>query len=157
MKEQVLVVDRKLIDNNYGASSNEIVKVDESDFFSCVVTNHKFRWRNEVENDRNLKQIVAYCIISCGNKIFITKRLRKQTEVRLHDRLSIGVGGHINTVDDKNDNLIINGMERELHEEVFINCDYTINFVGLINDNSTDVNCVHTGVCFMINLDNCNC
>lgn len=48
-------------------------------------------------------------------------------------------------------------MLRELFEEVNIPCSYSYNFYGIINDNSTDVGTVHTGVCFIVKIKEKNC
>ena len=62
--------------------------------------------------------------------------------------MSIGVGGHIST-----DDAAINdaspyeqGMKRELDEEIIIETEFKNRFVGMINDDETDVGRVHLGV-----------
>ncbi len=157
MQENILITDAKLINGLYGESDKYMMQAKLEDFLSAVQNAHTFMPRDQVENDPTKKQIIAYCVIRKGDEIFVTKRLKKQSEKRLHDRHSIGVGGHINTTDLTSENVVLVGMERELFEEVYINDDFTAEFLGIINDNSTSVNSVHCGACFMINLKSGDC
>ena len=158
MRELVMVADAKWLNERFGESSNIVIQVNEESFIESINNNHQFIARNVAEINNAYKQIVSYCLIACKNDIFITQRTTKQTEERLHNKYSIGIGGHISSVDNKTDNktndIVITGMLRELYEEVEINTSYSWKFYGIINDNSTEVNSVHTGVCFLIELDN---
>lgn len=157
MIEKVLVLKRSEVDSLYGVSQEKLIKINFDEFINNVDKSHQFIPRNLAENDDSFKQIIAYCIITCGSKIFVTKRLKKQTEIRLHDMLSVGVGGHINPIDCADGNVVMQGMARELSEEVYIGSTFTYRFLGLINDNSTAVNTVHAGACFEVNLDMPEC
>ena len=154
----ILVTDARLIVGLYGESNEFLLEAKEDDFLGAVDKAHTFIAREDAENDPTKKQIIAYCVIEKGDSVFMTKRLKKQTEVRLHDRRSIGVGGHINTTDVvEGVNVVKEGMLRELNEEVFISDDYSVEFLGIINDNSTSVNSVHAGVCYKIVLRSGDC
>lgn len=78
------------------------------------------------------------------------RRLKKGGEPRLHGKLSIGVGGHINPPDVKQDSnekdLIAAGAWRELSEEIHIQGEAPVRVVGLVNDESNPVGSVHLGV-----------
>ena len=63
---------------------------------------------------------------------------------RLHDRWSIGVGGHLNPGDRD----IAGGLRREWHEELVADFTADFRFVGLLNDDTTEVGRVHLGVVF---------
>lgn len=158
MKEKVLVVESKDFNLHYGDDNNKIIRVDEKSFLDYVNSKHKFISRNIVENDFNYKQIISYCLIKYKNYVFMTKRKNTQFERRLHNLYSVGIGGHINSIDrSETDNILIIGMQRELHEEVSIEAEYNYNLLGIINDNSTNVNKVHAGVCFIVELKNKKC
>jgi predicted NUDIX family phosphoesterase len=77
-----------------------------------------------------------------------------QGEGRLHRKRSIGIGGHISTIDADIDGgkPYEEGMRRELDEEVCIRSPYTARCVGLINDDQTDVGRVHLGVVHLFDL-----
>ena len=72
---------------------------------------------------------------------------------------SLGIGGHINPIDEENASLqrslYDNGVEREIAEELRIEGGYRQHVIGLINDDSTEVGAVHLGVvhCFELEQD----
>lgn len=106
------------------------------------------RW---AEQDSSLKQIIPYTIVTDGESVLSLRRLDKGGERRLHGKLSIGVGGHINPVDKESaprhgDDLIAAGAWREIEEELYIPQDAKMKVVGLVNDESNPVGSVHLGV-----------
>jgi hypothetical protein len=50
-------------------------------------------------------EIIPYLLIRYDNKLFMVRRLIGQTEKRLHNKYSIGIGGHINPT-EKTDDII---------------------------------------------------
>lgn len=128
-------------------------KLDEIPYF--------FGQRYYLEERPQYKQIIPYCIIYESNpranpsaRILTYRRSRKGQEVRLHDLLSIGFGGHITPVDLYSIQielypLILTACYRELEEELpklFYNLN-SVSFGGkYIYDNTTEVNAVHWGV-----------
>ncbi len=119
---------------------------------------YRFIDRNDAENDPSLKQIIPYVLIRCGARIMLMKRLREQSERRLWDKYSIGIGGHLNPEDGETDffDAFLSGLERELHEELDISTEYACRLVGCINDDTTDVGRVHFGIVFQALLTNDN-
>lgn len=110
--------------------------------------------RPEAEQDPSYKQLIPYCIFKCGDLVFAYTRGTKQGESRLHAKRSIGVGGHISTLDrDSADEPYLAGMSRELEEEVSIETRFQEQLVGLINDDSNDVGKVHLGIVHVFDLD----
>lgn len=112
--------------------------------------------RGDVEEDVTFKQPIPYAIIKRGNEVFVYKRLSGGGETRLHDQLSIGVGGHMNRINDVRNwdlNLMIN-FYRELNEELDINVDDIPQpeIVGLINDDAGDAGLFHIGILMVLNL-----
>jgi predicted NUDIX family phosphoesterase len=98
-----------------------------------------------------------------GDEILLLRRLAQGGESRLHGKLSIGVGGHINPVDDggaaggpaargAGADLLDAGCRRELEEEIDLRCPYTLSAVGVINDDASDVGSVHFG---LVNVARC--
>jgi predicted NUDIX family phosphoesterase len=88
---------------------------------------------------------------------------RKGSEKRLHDLYSMGIGGHINSMDEFQQSngqeisfkeLVMAGMMRELHEELIQRPleDRPV-FRGIINEEITDVGKVHLGALFVIVTD----
>ena len=77
--------------------------------------------RPEAEEDPSYKQLIPYCVFRCGDEAFFYTRGSAQGEGRLHAKRSIGVGGHISTLDrDSSQETYLAGMERELDEEIEI-------------------------------------
>ena len=107
--------------------------------------------RRHAEQDSSLKQIIPYCIVTSGDDVFLLRRFNTQGESRLHDKLSIGVGGHLNPIDGAGD-VLDAGLARELEEELHVSCDWKAEAVGVINDESDDVGSVHFGVVHRIDL-----
>ena len=108
------------------------------------------RW---AERDSSLKQVIPYTLLTHGDEIFLLRRTARGGEARLHGKLSIGVGGHINPVDlDGAQDVLDAGCRRELEEEVALSTSYALDTVGVINDDSSDVGSVHFG---LVNVARC--
>jgi predicted NUDIX family phosphoesterase len=111
--------------------------------------------RGDAEKNECFKQPIPYAIIKRGQEIFVYKRLSGGGESRLHDKLSIGAGGHMNFVEDAKDfnEILDENLYRELTEELDINGEYEIKVAGLINDDENEVGRVHIGLLVIIELD----
>lgn len=110
--------------------------------------------RPDAEEDPSYKQLIPYCLFRHGDSIFHYTRGTKQGEARLHAKKSVGVGGHISTLDrDSQQETYLAGMERELDEEVSIETGYREQLIGLLNDDSNEVGKVHLGVVHVFDLD----
>lgn len=110
-----------------------------------------YRPRPEMEEDPSFKQLIPYVIFRYKGedgvtKLFSYSRGKGNGEARLTSKWSVGIGGHISSVDDAENNPYRDGMRRELEEEVKIDTEYTDACVGLINDDETEVGKVHLGV-----------
>ncbi len=110
-----------------------------------------FRPRPEMEEDPSFKQLIPYVIFRWTDEngvihVFQYRRGKGQGEKRLHAKKSIGIGGHISSVDANQSNTYDEGLRRELEEEVRIETTYSENRVGIINDDETEVGKVHLGV-----------
>ena len=95
--------------------------------------------RSEAETNPEFKQLIPYVIIACGDQILSYRRGKRGDESRLHSKLSIGIGGHINDQDEDYEA----GVRREMREEVGI--DWYAPPVAALNDDSNDVGKVHLG------------
>ncbi len=114
-----------------------------------------YRPRDEMEQDISFKQLIPYCIFMHDGKIFHYERGTDQGESRLHRKRSIGVGGHISTLDEsETEHAYILGMRREIDEEIEIQGEYTQELIGILNDDITEVGKVHLGIVHLFNVDN---
>lgn len=101
--------------------------------------------RPVAETDRTLKQIIPYLVLRDGDRIFLMKRTRAGGDSRLHDRYTIGVGGHLNPGDGS----VKDGLRREWREELDAGFVPTFEFVGLLNDDTVDVGMHHLGLVYL--------
>jgi len=109
---------------------------------------HAFIDRPVAEVSPEFRQIIPYVIIRNADDYFVLKRTTKQTEARLHHKLSLGIGGHVNP-----GHTLLEGLQKELDEEVHIGGDYAMEFIGMINDDTTDVGRVHLGAAYLLEAD----
>jgi predicted NUDIX family phosphoesterase len=110
-----------------------------------ISTRHFFIDRPVAEISPQYKQIIPYVIIRCSDDYFVLERTAKQTESRLHHKVSLGIGGHINP-----GHTILEGLEKELAEEVDVDTDFKLDFAGILNDDSTEVGRVHLGAVYLL-------
>lgn len=141
--EQVLVVPRPLALPN--GSFRGLQAVDEAWLHDLVATAGEFRARPDMEADRSFKQLIPYLVLRDGPGWFLMRRTRAGADRRLHDRWSIGVGGHLNPGDLD----LLNGLRREWSEEIDAVFVPEFQFVGLLNDDDTDVGSVHLGAVYL--------
>lgn len=121
--------------------------------------NTSYRPRNDVERDPSWKQLIPYVIFRHAppggqETVFQYTRGKGMGEGRLHSKRSVGIGGHISSVDAAadGDNPYQEGMRRELDEEVAVGSPYQTRCVGMINDDQTEVGSVHLGVVYVFDL-----
>lgn len=137
---------------------NAVIKVIDKDIMTKILSEGIFEQRNILENDPSHKQIIPYAVICCGDEVYLFHRTKKQTESRLHNLYSLGVGGHMNPFGDKLDLAYMHHeLEREMTEEVLMHDECRVERiepVGFINDDTNEVGKVHLGVLYNIILNN---
>lgn len=113
--------------------------------------------RGDVEEDPSLKQPIPYVVLfrrgdGGETELFAYTRLTGGGEARLHGKVSVGVGGHMNRgfSHDTLETVVWEEAARELEEELRFAGESTdppsARFVGLINDDSGAVQQVHLGL-----------
>ena len=131
---------------------------DDIDRYLSVILDPQhasYRPRPEMEQDPSFKQLIPYCVFRCNGQIFYYQRGTAQGETRLHAKKSVGVGGHVSTQDLNGESIpYIEGMRREIEEEVDLETGWVESCVGLINDDETEVGKVHLGIVHVFDLDN---
>jgi predicted NUDIX family phosphoesterase len=113
--------------------------------------NTQYLPRGDMEDDPSFKQLIPYCIFQFvddagENHIFQYTRGKGGGEARLRAKKSVGIGGHISTLDAHDASPYHLGMQRELEEEIVIDTEFTQSLVGLINDDENEVGKVHLGI-----------
>ena len=147
--EQILVITRELFDT---LGSFQGINTDVDSYLPTILDpkNNFFMDRGAAEEDPTHKQLIPYVLIRLNGQFVHYSRSKAGGEARLHSKRSLGVGGHINPEDKREDHLgydtYMAGVEREIAEEVVIDGTYTQKIVGLLNDDSNEVGKVHLGV-----------
>jgi predicted NUDIX family phosphoesterase len=106
-----------------------------------------------VEENPAYKQLIPYVLMSYQDKYLSYIRGRRAGEARLVGNRSIGIGGHINPVDNEIPlfdtnfrELYLTAVKREVAEEVSVETSHTDRIVALLNDESNEVGSVHLGI-----------
>jgi predicted NUDIX family phosphoesterase len=146
--ERVLVVPTRIVEEL--VNSNEgIFPIDLGKLRDLIEKNAFFIDRDIAENDETLRQLIPYVLIRQQGKFLLLRRTKKQQERRLHGKLSLGVGGHINLNDGSTPwQAFLKGMEREIYEEVNVEV-LQLSYMGLLNDTSSPVSRVHVGLVYL--------
>jgi len=143
MGEQVLVVPRAAIPDAadwYGLRTDGL-----HGFVDLVERVGRYEPRSAMEVDPAHKQIIPYLVLRDGPRFFLMCRTRAGADARLHDRYSIGVGGHLNPGDDG----LVGGLRREWAEELIADFVPEFSLVALLNDDTTEVGSVHLGAVYV--------
>ena len=154
--EQILVIKRELFDS---LGSFQGIQTDVEKYLSTIInpSNNFFMDRAEAEEDPTHKQLIPYALFRHNGKFINYMRSKSGGEARLHAKRSMGIGGHINPEDEREDHLgmetYLAGVEREINEELNIQGNYTQKIVALLNDDSNEVGKVHLGVVHLFELE----
>lgn len=151
--ELVLVLPRDEVPGGCGFHG---VRPTDASFLALLrdaVTAHgRYLERSVAETDPSFKQLIPYVVVRNAGDVFLMHRTDAGGDARLHGRASIGVGGHLNPVDDGEDALLA-GLRREWDEELDAPWEPDFRLVGLLNDESNPVGSVHLGVVFSVEAD----
>ena len=155
--EEILVIPRELFDK---LGSFQGIETDVVRYLEAILdpANNFFMERGKAEEDPSFKQIIPYALFHHQGQYLHYTRGKSGGESRLHAQGSIGIGGHINPVDERADPLgretYLAGVEREIDEELLISGGHKNKIVALLNDDSNEVGKVHLGVVHLFELEN---
>mgnify|MGYP001544359315 CR=1 FL=1 len=163
MTETVLCIKRDRLPLPW-IGQRSVVPLDFSTFTDqCAKADFEFVPRPQAEEDPSLKQIIPYIVLQTRNREQTAVYNRKGSEKRLHDLWSLGIGGHINPVDQQDgsregglnfEQILMAGMARELSEEITrMPEEDQPGFCGVISEEKTPVGRVHLGAVFSILTD----
>ncbi len=148
-EEQVMVIETKILEElgMFHGLMFDVEKYLEAIFVAGVP---RFMPRSQAETDPSFKQLIPYVIMSCQDKYLNYVRGSRAGEKRLVGNRSIGIGGHINPVDDMSllgiYETYLTAVEREVAEEVNIETEHSDRIAALLNDDSNEVGQVHLGI-----------
>ncbi|MCA8972270.1 MAG: NUDIX domain-containing protein [Planctomycetes bacterium] len=116
--------------------------------------------RQAAEQNPAWKQVIPYCLLLSPEGLFTVERLPRGSEARLHGKLSVGIGGHIEPRDrvphstpHGSDRIVLRAARRELEEELVLRAPTEFECLGLVNDDSNAVGSVHIGIVLMARVD----
>ncbi len=131
----------------------------------------RFEERAAAEATPTWKQWIPYCVLRCGSPsredgtdpgdrgVFAVRRTKQQGETRLHGAWSIGIGGHVEPEDQqvigaRGGDFFSRALGRELDEELDLRrvALPPAQFLGLLNDDGTEVGRVHAGLVYVVDL-----
>lgn len=154
--EQVLVVPRALFDELGAFQGIRTEALDEAIGRLLDPNSHFFMDRTAAEEDPSHKQIIPYCVFRCGDRILHYTRGKAGGESRLHAKISVGVGGHVNPVDmdgGKTGPAAYHAaVTREIEEELDLPEEHEHRIIALLNDDSNPVGQVHLGLVHLVEL-----
>ena len=143
MDELVLVVPRDALPDG-----GDVVRPSDrclDGFEALVAREGRFEPRAAMEVDPRFKQVIPYLVLRDGDRVLPDAPDAAGADARLHDRYSIGVGGHLNPGDGD----LVGGLRREWSEEVVADFEPAFRLVALLNDDTTEVGSVHLGAVYM--------
>ena len=153
MTERVLVLPRDAVPG--GCDFHGIRPADDAaleTLRSAVASHGRYLERPIAEDDPDHKQLIPYVVVRDGDRVLLMQRTDAGGDRRLHGKASIGVGGHLNPVDEGEDALMA-GLRREWTEELEAEWTPSFRLVGMLNDDSNPVGAVHLGVVFAVEAD----
>ena len=154
--EEILVVPRSLFDE---LGSFQGLTTDTDRYISTLLdpSNNFFMDRETAEDDPSHKQIIPYSLFRYRGSYLHYIRGKAGGESRLHAQGSLGIGGHINPVDERADPLgratCMAGVAREIDEELALPSQPEQQIVALLNDDSNAVGRVHLGFVHLFDLE----
>ncbi len=158
--EEVLVVPRSVLDRIGTFQGIQTEGLENAIHELLDPANHFFMDRAAAEEDPSHKQLIPYCIFRCGERILHYTRGKSGGEARLHAKISVGVGGHVNPIDTGDgrtgSDAYHAAVTREIEEELDLPEDHQHRIIGLLNDESTPVGQVHLGIIHLIELTSDN-
>jgi predicted NUDIX family phosphoesterase len=141
-RELVLGVPRATIPG--GLDWRGVNPVPLTPYLDLVRAQGEYRARPDVEDDPSWKQVIPYLVLRDGPQVFLMRRTRAGGDARLHERYTIGIGGHVNPVDGDP----LGGLRREWREEIDADFEPDFRPLGVLNDDDNPVGAVHLGLVF---------
>jgi len=157
MKREVMVVPNTALFTNTVRES-KVYANSETNFEEKILNNFEFMVRWQAEENTDYKQPITYAIVMNEKKeIFVYTRGDKNSaawDKRLHEKLSIWVGGHLEREDEDVENPLRDCLARELEEEILLKSENIteITPIGYINDDRNEVWEVHIWVAYLVHV-----
>jgi len=150
-EEQVLVFERKVYEQAgpFHGLAFDVGRYLREIFAPGVLG---FMPRSQAEKNPDYKQLIPYVIMAHNGKYLSYVRGKRAGETRLIGNRSIGIGGHINPIDEMPlfgtdfREIYLTAVVREVAEEVTVEAHAADRIVALLNDDTNEVGRVHLGI-----------
>ncbi len=155
MEREILVIENKILFKNTPRKTG-FYNIWESDFEKIIIENFEYMKRGIAEENTDYKQPIWYWIIlNEENKIFVYKRWWKNSNAwdkRLHNKIAVWVGWHIEKEEENSKNPIADTLIREVEEEINLTQKNIVSVENIwyINDDNDPVWEVHIWACYII-------
>lgn len=163
---EVFVVDRAaFFGGDWPQGFTPLAGAAAADLLARAAGAGRFVDRPTAERTPAWKQWIPYCVLvsrapgaAAYDGVFLVRRTNGQTEARLHGAWSIGLGGHVEPADGAPAGdgaaFFAAALARELAEELALGGQELppATFLGLLNDDSTEVGRVHAGLVYRVEL-----
>jgi len=113
----------------------------------------KMAIRSDAEKDINLIQIIPCAIFSFNDEIYLLRRKESDLRNRLREKYVIWAGGHIRKGDAIKADPILEGLKREISEELDIKVPLEFSQLGFLLDKSNVASSMHLALVFMAKVE----
>ncbi len=159
MQREIMVVNAGTIFKDFPRETR-FYDASEYNFWKVMVDNYEFMVRADAEVNTDFKQPLPYwVVIDQENRIFVYQRgwsWSNAWETRLHSKISIWVGWHIEREDEDAKNILSDTLVREIIEEINTKEENikNIHLAWYINDDWNDVWKVHMWIFYIVRVAN---
>ena len=140
--EQVLGIARALVPGGLKWRGLRSAALDP--YLAAIAAHGTYRPRREAETDPSWKQIIPYLVLRDGERVLLMRRTRAGGDTRLHEKYTIGIGGHVNPGDTDP----LDALRREWAEEIDADFEPDLEPLGVLNDDDNAVGTVHLGLVY---------
>ena len=159
MNREIMVVNNEKL-FEWIKRETKIYVNDDINFEEKIVKIYEYMVRGEAEQNFNYKQPLPYgIVINNDNKIFVYKRWwnwSNNGEARLHSKISIWVGWHIEKSDEWLTDILRDTLKREIEEEINIKEEdiNSVNILWYINIDDWEVQELHLWLAYLVRVNN---
>jgi len=161
MQREILVIKNDTLFCESEKKST-VYSSQEHHFEMIIENNYEFMIRETAETNFEYKQPIPYAVVmNEENKIFVYQRWWSWSnawESRLHSKIAIWVGGHIEREDEESENILRDSLVREVEEELDIGAEdiHEVFPIWYINSEEDEVSKVHFWIWYIVKVKNSN-
>lgn len=157
MQREIMVIANRFLFENIMRESR-FYDQNEANFENIILGHYEYMIRWQAETNFDYKQPIPYgVVINDRNEIFVYKRWWSNSnawEQRLHEKISIWVGWHIEREDEWLENPIKESLLREIEEEINVKSEsiLAVDAIWYLNNESDEVSQVHLWIAYLIQI-----